>query len=82
MFNLYVFLEISGLAAYALVASRRGATAALAALNYLLAGTVGATLYLIGVGYAYVATGTLSMATLRVELAGAGYDSPLVVAAF
>ena len=82
VFNLYVFLEISGLAAYALVASRRGATAALAALNYLLAGTVGATLYLIGVGYAYVATGTLSMATLRVELAGAGYDSPLVVAAF
>jgi multicomponent Na+:H+ antiporter subunit D len=82
VFNLYVFLEISGLAAYALVASRRGAAAALAALNYLLVGTVGATLYLLGVGYAYVATGTLSMAALRVELAAAGYDSPLVVAAF
>jgi multicomponent Na+:H+ antiporter subunit D len=82
VFNLYVFLEISGLAAYALVATRRGATAALAALHYLLVGTVGATCYLLGVGYAYVATGTLSMAALRPALASAGYDSPLVLAAF
>ncbi len=82
VFNLYVFLEISGLAAYALVATRRGGTAALAALNYLLVGTVGATFYLLGVGYAYVATGTLAMADLRPGLAAAGYDSPLVVASF
>lgn len=82
VFNLYVFLEISGLAAYALVASRRGSTAALAALHYLLVGTVGATFYLLGVGYLYVATGTLAMADLRVALASVGYDSPLVVAAF
>jgi multicomponent Na+:H+ antiporter subunit D len=82
VFNLYVFLEISGLAAYALVASRRGTTAALAALHYLLVGTVGATFYLLGVGYLYVATGTLAMADLRPALAAVGYDSPLVVAAF
>ena len=81
VFNLYVFLEIAGLAAYALVASRRGATAALAALQYLLVGTVGATFYLLGVGYLYVATGTLAMADLGPELAAVGYDSPLVVAA-
>ncbi len=80
VFNLYVFLEISGLAAYALVASGRGGEAALAALTYLLVGTVGATLYLLGVVYAYLATGTLAMADLRVALAAAGYDSPLVVA--
>ncbi|EMA42044.1 proton-conducting transporter transmembrane domain-containing protein [Halococcus hamelinensis] len=82
VFNLYVFLEISGVAAYALVAGRRGATAAFAALHYLLVGTVGATFYLLGVGYAYVATGTLAMASLRSGLASAGYGSPLVVAAF
>jgi multicomponent Na+:H+ antiporter subunit D len=82
VFNLYVFLEISGLAAYALVATRRDATAALAALQYLLVGTVGATFYLLGVGYLYVAAGTLAMADLRVELASVGYDSTLVVAAF
>ena len=82
VFNLYVFLEIAGLAAYALVASQRGPTAALAALQYLLVGTVGATFYLLGVGYLYVATGTLAMADLGPELAAVGYDSPLVVAAF
>jgi multicomponent Na+:H+ antiporter subunit D len=82
VFNLYVFLEISGLAAYALVATRRGATAALAALQYLLVGTVGATFYLLGVGYLYVATGTLAMADLRPALETVGYASPLVVAAF
>ncbi|KAB1197853.1 MULTISPECIES: complex I subunit 5 family protein [Haloferax] len=82
VFNLYVFLEISGLAAYALVATGRGAPAALAAFRYLLVGTVGATLYLLGVGYLYVATGTLSMAGLNAALSAIGYDSPLVIASF
>ena len=82
VFNLYVFLEISGLAAYALVASGRGVDAALAAFKYLLVGTVGATLYLLGVGYAFVATGTLSMTDLAPGLAAAGYESTLVVAAY
>ncbi|MFC6954674.1 proton-conducting transporter membrane subunit [Halorubellus litoreus] len=82
VFNLYVFLEISGLAAYALVASGRGVDAAVAAFKYLLVGTVGATLYLLGVGYAFVATGTLSMADLAPALAAAGYDSTLVVTAY
>jgi multicomponent Na+:H+ antiporter subunit D len=81
-FNLYVFLEISGLAAYALVAGRAGVDRALAALRYLLVGTVGATLYLLGVGYAYVATGTLAMADLGPALAAVGHDSTLVVAAY
>ncbi|WP_255471340.1 MULTISPECIES: complex I subunit 5 family protein [Haloferax] len=82
VFNLYVFLEISGLAAYALVATGRGAPAALAAFRYLLVGTVGATLYLLGVGYLYVGTGTLSMAGLNAALRTVGYDSTLVVASF
>lgn len=82
VFNLYVFLEISGLAAYALVAGREGVGRALAALRYLLVGTVGATLYLLGVAYAYVATGTLAMAELEPALAAAGHDSTLVVAAY
>jgi multicomponent Na+:H+ antiporter subunit D len=65
-----------------MVASARGADPALAALKYLLVGTVGATLYLLGVGYAFVATGTLAMADLSVALAAAGHDSTLVVTAF
>ncbi|WP_440988326.1 complex I subunit 5 family protein [Haloarchaeobius baliensis] len=79
VFTLYVFLEISGLAAYALVARAEGGPAALAALQYLLLGTVGATCYLLGVGYAYVATGTLNMADLATQLP---HGSPLAVAAF
>jgi len=82
VFNLYVFLEISGLATYALVASAGDGPSAVAALKYLLFGTVAASLYLLGVGYALVATGTLNMADLSVELARAGYDSPLVLASF
>lgn len=83
LFNLYVFLEIGGLAAYALVATGTGGRAALAALNYLLVGTVGATFYLLGVGYVYVATGTLSVAALAPALsANAGLDGTLPVTAF
>jgi multicomponent Na+:H+ antiporter subunit D len=82
VFNLYVFLEITGLAAYGLVASGREARGAVAALKYLLIGTVGASLYLLGVGYLYVATGTLNMAHLTTRLAAVGYGTPLVVAAF
>lgn len=82
VFNLYVFLEISGLAAYALVASARDVDAAVAAFTYLLVGTVGATLYLLGVGYLFVATGTLAMADIASALPALGYDSTLVVAGF
>ena len=82
VFNLYVFLEITGLATYALVASAGTGRSAVSALKYLLFGTVAASLYLLGVGYALVATGTLNMADLATELAAAGYDSPLVLASF
>jgi multicomponent Na+:H+ antiporter subunit D len=83
MFNLYVFLEITGLAAYGLVAADRSGAAAIAALKYLIVGTFGASLYLLGVGYAFVATGTLNMADfgrlLGTDLAS---TSPLALAAF
>ncbi|MEZ3164534.1 monovalent cation/H+ antiporter subunit D family protein [Halorubrum sp. RMP-47] len=82
VFNLYVFLEITGLAAYGLVASGRGARSAVAALKYLIIGTIGASLYLLGVGYALAATGTLNMADLSEKLAATGYDSTLVLTAF
>jgi len=82
VFNMYVFLEITGLAAYALVASGEGGRSALAALKYLIVGTVGASLFLLGIGYAYVATGTLNMADLATQLAEVGYTTPLVRASF
>jgi len=83
VFNLYVFLEITGLAAYGLVASGREASSAVAALKYLIIGTVGASLYLLGVGYALAATGTLNMADLSTKLGEmVAYDSTLALTAF
>jgi multicomponent Na+:H+ antiporter subunit D len=82
VFNMYVFLEITGLAAYALVASGNSGKSAYAALKYLLVGTIGASLFLLGIGFAYVSTGTLNMADLSTQLAEVGYASPLVQASF
>ncbi|SDF85254.1 monovalent cation/H+ antiporter subunit D family protein [Halorientalis regularis] len=82
VFNMYVFIEISGLTAYALVASGDTGRSAVAALKYLIVGTVGASLYLLGVGYAYIGTGTLNMADLSAMLAEVGYQSTLVQTAF
>ena len=83
LFNLFVFLEIVGLVTYALVAAGDGGEAAYGALKYLFLGTVGASLYLIGVGYLLVATGSLNMLDLQGRLAEAGYyTDPLVQAAF
>jgi multicomponent Na+:H+ antiporter subunit D len=89
LFNLFVFLEIVGLTGYALVASGDSAASAVAALKYLIIGTVGASMYLVGVGYIYVRTGTLNMVDVSRVIAGepawvesALYSDPLLAAAF
>ena len=82
LFNLFVFLEIVGLVTYALVAAGDSGKSAYGALKYLFLGTVGASFYLIGVGYVLVATGTLNMLDAQARLADVGYTDPLVQAAF
>ncbi len=69
-FNIFVFLEISSLSAYALVAMGAGTDrrALPAAFNYLILGTVGATFYVIGIGLLYMLTGTLNLADLAARL--------------
>lgn len=62
-FNLYVLLEISALSSYALLALGRG-RAYYATFKYIILGTIGACLYLLGIGYLYIKTGTLNMAEL------------------
>ena len=69
LFNLFVQLEVASLSAYALVAAG-GRGAPRAALNYLLIGSLGASLYLMGVGFLYAATGTLNMADMAARLPG------------
>ena len=81
LFHMFVFLEITGLATYALVAADRSGRSAVAALKYLILGTTGASLFLIGVGYAFVETGTLNMVDLSERLAGS-YGDRAVLASF
>lgn len=79
VFNLYVFLEIASLSTYALVASG-GPKAAVSAFYYILVGTIGASLYLLGIGYLYAVTGSLNMADL-VQLLPPLMHSPAVMTA-
>lgn len=67
-FNLFVFLEISSLSSYILIALGRDRRALTASFQYLIMGTIGATLILIGVGLLYIMTGTLNMADLAERL--------------
>jgi multicomponent Na+:H+ antiporter subunit D len=70
LFNLFVFLEVASLATYGLIAAGDG-RALLAALRYVILGSLGASLYLLGVGYLYLLTGTLNMADLAARLPAA-----------
>lgn len=64
LFNLYVTLELVGLAAVGLVAAGGGAQQIAAALRYLFATLLGSGAYLLGVALIYGAYGTVSIATL------------------
>lgn len=79
LFNLYVFLEISSLASYALLGCG-SARAAVSAFRYLLLGTIGASFYLIGVGFMFVETGSLNMQDVNAIFAATGL-SPLTTLA-
>lgn len=60
LFNFYVFLEISSLSSYALI-SIGEKQAPFSAFRYLIIGTTGGTLYLLGLGFLYTVTGTLNL---------------------
>ncbi|MEM1317649.1 MAG: monovalent cation/H+ antiporter subunit D family protein [Pseudomonadota bacterium] len=71
-FNVFVFLEISSLATYTLVAmgAKRDKRALSAAYDYLILGTIGATFFVIGIGMIFQATGTLNITDLAQKLNG------------
>ncbi|MEM7415953.1 MAG: monovalent cation/H+ antiporter subunit D family protein [Gemmatimonadota bacterium] len=64
VFNVFVFLEISSLSAYSMIAVGRDRRALTAAYQYLIMGSVGASFIVIGIGLLYVTTGTLGMMDL------------------
>jgi len=79
LFNLYVFLEIASLAAYALM-SVGTSRAPLSAFRYLLVGAMGGTFYLLGLGFLYVLTGSLNMGDVAARLGTVGESPALLVA--
>ena len=80
-FNLFVFLEISALSSIILIALGAGTDrrALVAAYNYLIIGAVGATFYVIGVGFIYAVTGTLNMADLAERIPQVQQDIVIIV---
>ncbi|MET0066914.1 MAG: proton-conducting transporter membrane subunit [Candidatus Thiodiazotropha sp.] len=74
LFNVYVTLELMGLAAVVMAALGGGREALQAALRYLILGLLGSLAFLAGVAMVYAGFGTLDMAAL------AGVVTPVPVA--
>ncbi len=78
IFNLYVFMEIAALSSYALIAYGKG-RAYMAAFNYLIMGTMGACLYLLGVGFVFAKSGTLNVDDISIILPTLGQSQAVFV---
>ena len=81
IFNLYVFIEIASLSSYTLIAMGQKRQALTSSYNYLILGTIGATFILIGIGYLFMATGSLNMADIKLRIVPL-YHSNMVRTAF
>jgi multicomponent Na+:H+ antiporter subunit D len=79
-FNLFVFMEIASLSSYVLIALGRDRRALLAAYQYLILGTIGATFYVIGVALLYLMTGTLNIADMAARLPEVQGTRPVLAA--
>ena len=81
-FNVFVFLEISSLSTYVLVSlgAHSDKRALTAAYDYLIMGTIGATFFVIGIGFLYAGTGTLNMADIAGYIQAEGSNRTLQTA--
>lgn len=77
-FNAFVFMEISSLAMYTLIALGQDRRSLVAAFQYLVIGTIGATFYVIGVGFIFLMTGSLNFYDIAGLLPGVEHERPLV----
>jgi multicomponent Na+:H+ antiporter subunit D len=79
-FNIFVFLEISSLSSYVLISQGTSPRALTSALQYLVMGTIGGTLILLGIGMIYMVTGTLNIVDMAVQLQQVGPNRTVLVA--
>jgi multicomponent Na+:H+ antiporter subunit D len=77
-FNAFVFMEISSLAMYTLIALGQERRALVAAFQYLIIGTIGATFYVVGVGLIFAMTGTLNLFDIAGKLGAVEEMRPLI----
>ncbi|MEK9657838.1 MAG: monovalent cation/H+ antiporter subunit D family protein [bacterium] len=78
-FNVYVLIEIAALSSYALLALGQKKSF-FATFNYLIIGTIGACLYLLGVGFLLIQTGTLNMPDLAYQITLQPYSAAIFIA--
>ncbi|MGH1539531.1 MAG: monovalent cation/H+ antiporter subunit D family protein [Arenicella sp.] len=79
-FNVFVFLEISSLSTYMLIAlGKERPHSYIAAFRYLIMGSIGASFILLGIGFLYAATGTLNMHDLATRLPAVAESRTVVV---
>lgn len=79
-FNVFVFLEISSLSTYVLIALGRDRRALVAAFQYLIMGTIGATFIVIAIGLLYLMTGTLNLVDMAQRLSAVQGSRPVLAA--
>ncbi|MDZ4180841.1 MAG: proton-conducting transporter membrane subunit [Coriobacteriia bacterium] len=80
LFNMFVFLEIISLSAYALVAISGEHIAEMAAFKYLLMGAISSLFVLFAVGILFGITGSLNMADVTSRLSLPGSNAPPALA--
>ena len=80
LFNLQVFIEISSLSTYVLMSTGGNPSAVIGAFDYLMRGTIGATLILIVIDFILNQTGSLNISDIHQRLNGL-YDPKIVIAA-
>ncbi len=69
IFNLFVFMEITAISAYALTAYNKTGEASEGAMKYIVLGGIGSSFFLVGIALIYGSLGTLNMAQIA-QLAG------------
>ena len=81
LFNMFVFFELMSVSAVALVAYKVHEQAALeGGLNFAVINTIGAFLFLLGIGLVYALTGALNLAQIGRVLAHSQVNQVIVVA--
>ncbi len=79
IFNMFVFLEITAIAAYSLTAFLRDKDGAEAAFKYLLIGSFASSFFLLAVMLLYANTGTLNIAEIATKIESVSMSTRVLI---